>query len=49
MKNKKSTHFYLLFLVMTVLALSACNTMNGLGRDMQATGQAITGVFDGNR
>ena len=26
------------------LALSACNTMEGLGRDTQAAGNAITGA-----
>lgn len=30
-------------LVAAALAVSACNTVSGMGRDMQAAGQAITG------
>jgi predicted small secreted protein len=48
MKNVKMMPVLsVLAVVMAVSLLAGCNTMNGLGRDMQATGQAITGVFDG--
>jgi predicted small secreted protein len=33
-----------LFLLLAVAALSACNTINGFGQDMRATGQAISNV-----
>lgn len=31
----------LLLLVMTVLALSACNTVKGVGKDIERAGEAI--------
>ena len=43
---KKS--FYVLFcmaiLVFLAAGLSACNTVEGLGRDMKSAGEAVTGA-----
>lgn len=33
-----------LSLIAASLALTACNTVAGVGRDMQAAGQAVTGA-----
>jgi len=33
-----------LFALLVVAALSACNTVNGLGQDLRATGDAISNV-----
>ena len=41
---KKSSHvlFCLIVLVFLVGGLSACNTFEGLGRDMKSAGEAVT-------
>jgi predicted small secreted protein len=33
----------------SALLVGACNTVSGLGRDMQAAGQAVTGTADDAR
>ena len=39
----------LLSLTAMVLALSACNTVEGVGKDVKATGQAIEKAADKNK
>ena len=39
----------LLALIGTLLALSACNTVEGVGKDVKATGQAIEKAADRNK
>ena len=43
---KKGFHvlFCLAVLVFLTVGLSACNTVEGLGRDMTSAGEAVTGV-----
>lgn len=36
-------------ILLALLALSACNTIEGMGRDVQAAGQAITGGAEEGR
>ena len=36
----------LLPLLAAALALGACNTIAGIGRDMEAAGEAVTGASD---
>lgn len=33
----------LVFLILTTISLSSCNTVSGLGQDMQDLGKSITG------
>lgn len=35
-----------LLLVLTMVGVTACNTAEGLGKDMSAAGDAIQGVFN---
>ncbi|HEV3241420.1 MAG TPA: entericidin A/B family lipoprotein [Casimicrobiaceae bacterium] len=39
----------LLALIGTLFALSACNTVEGVGKDVKATGQAIEKAADRNK
>lgn len=41
--------FAALSLIAASLALSACNTVAGVGRDLQAAGQAVTGASNDAR
>ena len=38
--------FIALGIIAAALAVSACNTVSGMGRDIQAAGQAITGTSE---
>jgi len=38
--------FIALGVIAAALAVSACNTVSGMGRDIQAAGQAITGTSE---
>ena len=41
--------FIALGVIAAALAVSACNTVSGMGRDIQAAGQAITGTSESAR
>lgn len=39
-----SKQFFLALSLVAVLALSACNTIEGLGQDAKAAGEAVSGA-----
>ena len=46
MKQNIFTILFVGFLVMSAVALSACNTVEGFGRDLQDAGESIQGGAD---
>jgi predicted small secreted protein len=44
--NKEKTMKQTIFLLITLTTLAACNTMSGVGRDIEAAGEAITGTSE---
>lgn len=42
--SQKSKNMFLVLSMLAVLSLSACNTVEGLGRDAKAAGEAVTGA-----
>ncbi len=39
-------YFYLFALTITALIFSACNTMKGVGQDVEAAGRGVTGASE---
>jgi predicted small secreted protein len=44
MSNKLFQPLFCLSLVVVMLGLAACNTVEGVGRDVKAAGEAVTGA-----
>ncbi len=49
MTSIQKTACVLLLTAILIAPLSACNTMEGLGRDAKAAGEAITGAAKDNK
>jgi entericidin B len=44
--NKEKTMKHTILLLIALSTLAACNTMSGVGRDIEAAGEAITGTSE---
>ena len=45
-KGQNMKSIFAIFLAATVLALTGCNTVEGAGKDVKATGQAVENAAD---